>query len=142
MTMSPALMWWIAAGLLVLAELATGTFYLLMLSLGLAGAALAAHAGLGTSAQLVTAALVGGGAVVAWRLRRQREAAPPPVSSNRDIHLDVGESVQVTVWEIGGRTRVNYRGAQWQARWEGPGAPEPGRHVIRALDGNELVLGR
>ena len=140
--MSPALMWWIAAGLLVLAELATGTFYLLMLSLGLAGAALAAHAGLATSAQLLTAALVGGGAVLAWRLRRQRRGAPPPVASNHDVHLDVGEPVQVTVWEIGGRTRVQYRGAQWQARWGGPGLPEPGRHVIQAMDGNELVLGR
>ena len=37
--------WWLAAGVLVVAELATGTFYLLMLALGLAAGALAAHAG-------------------------------------------------------------------------------------------------
>ena len=44
--MSPAVLWWIATAVLVLAELTTGTFYLLMVSLGLAGGALAAQAGL------------------------------------------------------------------------------------------------
>ena len=43
MDLSGATGWWIVAGVLVAAELATGTFYLLMLALGAAAAALAAH---------------------------------------------------------------------------------------------------
>lgn len=58
MDWSLATWWWIVAGALVAAELATGTFYLLMLALGAAAAALGAHAGLSGSLQIVTAALV------------------------------------------------------------------------------------
>ena len=63
--------WWLTAGVLVVAELATGTFYLLMLALGAAAGALAAHAGLGFTAQMAVAALLGGGAVVVWHQRRR-----------------------------------------------------------------------
>ena len=66
--MSEPMLWWLAAAILVAAELVTGTFYLLMLSLGLAAGALAAHAGLGTPLQLLCAALAGGGAVAFWHL--------------------------------------------------------------------------
>jgi membrane protein implicated in regulation of membrane protease activity len=38
-----ALGWWIATGLLVAGELATGTFYLLMIGIGFAAAALSAY---------------------------------------------------------------------------------------------------
>ena len=59
MDWNPATLWWLATGALVAAELATGTFYLLMVALGCAAGALAAHAGLATTPQLATAALVG-----------------------------------------------------------------------------------
>lgn len=140
--MSPAIVWWIATAVLVLAELATGTFYLLMISIGLAAGALAAHAGLDTTGQLLAAALLGGGATAAWHLRRQRQPAPPPAAANHDVLLDVGERVAVAAWDEAGRTRVHYRGADWQARWVGAGAPQPGEHVIEALDGNVLLLRR
>lgn len=140
--MSPAIVWWIATAVLVLAELATGTFYLLMVSVGLAAGALAAHAGLDTSGQLLAAALIGGGATAAWHLRRQRQPAPPPAAANHDVLLDVGEHVAVTAWDESGRSRVHYRGADWQARWDGRGLPQPGEHVIAALDGNVLLLRR
>ncbi|MBC7547724.1 MAG: NfeD family protein, partial [Polaromonas sp.] len=39
--------WWLLAGGVVIAELLTGTFYLLMMAIGLVAGALAAHAGLG-----------------------------------------------------------------------------------------------
>ena len=42
MDLNPSTFWWVAAGVAVAAELATGTFYLLMFALGLAAAALAA----------------------------------------------------------------------------------------------------
>ena len=41
--MEASTIWWLAAGAVVVAELLTGTFYLLMVALGLVAAALAAH---------------------------------------------------------------------------------------------------
>ncbi len=134
--------WWIAAGVLVAAELATGTFYLLMLALGAAAGALAAHAGLGFNAQVLVAAIVGGGAVAAWHVRRSRSPAQGPVSENRDVHLDIGEQVDVAQWDANGDASVSYRGARWSARHTGKGHPHPGQHVIRGIDGNTLLVER
>ena len=50
--------WWLMAGVLVVAELATGSFYLLMIALGAVAGALAAHAGFQIEVELVTAAVV------------------------------------------------------------------------------------
>jgi membrane protein implicated in regulation of membrane protease activity len=130
--------WWIAAGVLVAAELATGTFYLLMLALGAATAALAAWAGAGLSLQLLAAALVGGGAVVLWHLKRGAGPAVPPLSENRDVNIDVGEEIEVTEWQLDGAGHALYRGARWEVRHSGGGTPRPGRHVIRSVEGNRL----
>ena len=54
--MEHSTLWWLMAGAAVVAELMTGTFYLLMLAIGLAAGALAAHLGMGMEAQLVAAA--------------------------------------------------------------------------------------
>jgi membrane protein implicated in regulation of membrane protease activity len=134
--------WWVGTGVLVAAELATSTFYLLMLALGTAAAAVAAHLGAVVAVQLAIAAVVGGGGVALWHRRRSRQPAAPPASANRDVVLDVGERVQVTQWAGDGTARVTYRGATWSARFGGSGAPAPGEHVIRAVDGNRLVLDR
>ncbi|MDH4106316.1 MAG: NfeD family protein, partial [Gammaproteobacteria bacterium] len=60
--MTPATIWWVLAGVAVAVELATGTFYLLMLALGMAAGAIASHLGFGVPLQIVAAAAVGGGA--------------------------------------------------------------------------------
>lgn len=54
--MAPSTLWWLLAGAAIALELLTGTFYLLMLALGMAGAAVAAHLGAGTVVQLLIAA--------------------------------------------------------------------------------------
>src|SRR4051812_10728857 len=61
--------WWLAAGIAVAVELGTGTFYLLMLAIGLAAGAVAAHVGAGVAGQFAAAAVIGGGAVAALHLR-------------------------------------------------------------------------
>lgn len=141
MGLSVATFWWVAAGAVVAAELATGTFYLLMMALGLVGAALAAHAGLALPLQVVTAAVVGGGATAVWHWRRRAtEPQSEPVAQNRDVNLDVGERVTVTAWAADHTTRVTYRGSVWTARLQ-PGAPESqGVHLVQAVEGNWLVL--
>ena len=134
---SPTL-WWIAAGVLVAAELATGTFYLLMVALGCVAGAAAAYLGLGSSAQLVAAAVLGGGATYAWHLKRSREPRAAPAESNHDVNLDIGQTVQVQSWNADGSARVQYRGAPWSVRLAQAGAATPGPHVIVAVRGSEL----
>lgn len=142
MDLGPATGWWVAVGVVVALELLNGSFHLLMVGIGLAAGALAAHAGLGLPVQILTAAVIGGGAVAAWVVRRQQEPPAPPSGANRDVVLDVGERVQVEHWASDGSARVHYRGTEWSARWAGPGEPAPGEHVIQAIDGIRLILRR
>lgn len=131
--------WWLIAGVLVAAELVTGTFYLLMLALGAAAGAVAAHLGWGLSAQLVAAAVVGAATTFGWHMKRDRFSPP---SNDRDLSLDIGEHVDVARWHADGSAQVHFRGSTWQARFDGAGPPAPGRHTIVRLDGNRLVLRR
>jgi len=142
MEMTWATTWWLVCGALIAVELATGTFYLLMLALGFAAAALSAHLGLSSSLQMVVAAVVGGAAVVLWHRLRQRHPPALPASKNPDVNLDIGQAVQVEQWSADGQTQVKYRGAEWQARFAGEGSPSTGRHVIRAVEGSCLQLDR
>ncbi|MDB5944547.1 MAG: hypothetical protein JWQ13_4113 [Ramlibacter sp.] len=138
--MAESTIWWLLAGSAVAVELLTGTFYLLMLAIGLVAAALAAHLGFSMPAQLVVAAVVGGGAVVGWHLVRQRRPKELPAEANRDVNLDIGETVQVIRWNADGTTTVKYRGAQWTAV-PAPGAiPVAGPHRIREIIGSRLVI--
>ena len=140
MDLSTPTFWWIAAGVTVAAELATGTFYLLMMALGLAAAAVAGHLGLPAAGQIVCAALVGGGATAAWHWHRFRQPTTAPARENRDVNLDIGEHVQVAEWASDRTARVPYRGSTWTARLA-PGATlAAGEHVVMAVEGNWLVL--
>jgi membrane protein implicated in regulation of membrane protease activity len=140
MDISAASLWWIAAGVVVAAELATGTFYLLMMALGLAAAAVAAHLGLSVSGQVVAAALVGGGATALWHWKRFRQPTTAPSRANRDVNLDIGETIQVEQWAGDRTTRVTYRGSTWSARLAPGAAPLTGAHVVTAVEGNWLEL--
>jgi membrane protein implicated in regulation of membrane protease activity len=132
--------WWLLAGVLVAAELATGTFYLLMLALGCAAGAMAAHLGLGMVSQVVVASMVGGATTVAWYLKRSRQPGAAPAASNRDVNLDIGQAVHVPAWAPDGSARVQYRGASWSVRLAGSSPPQPGAHTIVALHGSELLV--
>lgn len=143
--------WWLMAGVLIAVELTTGTFYLLMLALGAVAGALAAHAGLGVTTQLILSGLVGGFSAGGWyalkrqRLQRQLQAGPLGRQDAPDLSLDLGQTVTVTTWLSDGTTQVSYRGATWSARLKdaplahGP-VPEPGLYRIGAMQGNQLLL--
>ena len=142
MDWSASTWWWIAAGVLVAGELATGTFYVLMLAIGCVFGALASYTQVGFLAQVVIATLVGGGAVLAWHRKRMSEPARLPPQANRDINLDIGEQVPVDGWNADGTARVTYRGSSWNARYIGDGPAAPGLHVIVEMRHNELALRR
>jgi membrane protein implicated in regulation of membrane protease activity len=140
MTISATTVWWVLAGIAVAIELSTGTFYLLMLALGLAAGAIAGHLGFSVPLQIVAAAAVGGGATALWRWRHAQVTPTAPAASNRDANLDVGERVFVQEWAANRTTRVQYRGSPWEARLA-PGAPAgSGEHLVSAVEGNWLVL--
>ena len=140
MDFSTATFWWVAAGAAVAIELATGTFYLLMIALGLAAGALAAHLGLPFSGQVIVAALFGGGATAVWHWRRFSQPRSAPAHENRDVNLDIGERVTVTAWDAHRTARAQYRGSAWTVRLT-PGAEAvPGEYRVTAVEGNWLVL--
>ena len=141
MDVSVATSWWVAAGLAVAAELATGTFYLLMVGLGLAAGAIAALVGLAMPAQIISAAIVGGGASALWDWRRRMHGSGNrSARENRDVNLDIGEHVHVDAWAGDLTTRVQYRGSSWGARLAPGATPHPGEHTVSAVEGNWLVL--
>ena len=143
MDWSASTWWWIAAGVLVAGELATGTFYVLMLAIGCVFGALAGYAGISFFAQVAVSIVVGGAAVIAWhrkRLRDPRTQVAP--AANRDINLDIGEPVHVDGWNADGTARVPYRGSVWNVRYVGDGPAVPGPHVIAEVRHNELALRR
>ena len=138
--MAESTIWWLLAGAAVGVELITGTFYLLMLAFGMAAGALAAHLGAPLPLQLVAAAAVGGGAVVAWYLLHRNAPARARAEANRDVNLDVGETVQVDHWAADGTGTVKYRGAQWTVVYRGAGAPDAGRYRVAEVMGNRLLV--
>ena len=135
--MEASTLWWIAAIALLILELTSGTAYLLMLALGLSAGALAAHAGLGLSAQLVAAGTVGAGAVTVWHLLRKRRRQEPA----DDLNLDVGQVLQIHQWNAQQQSSVRYRGAEWLAVLE-PGCERSsdGRYRVARIEGNQLMV--
>ena len=139
--MAESTIWWLLAGGAVALELMTGTFYLLMLAVGLAAAALAAHFGLALTALMLVAAVVGGGAVVLWHWMRSNEPKPAEAQANTDVQMDIGETVHVTHWNADGTASVKYRGAHWTVVLAATDAyPQPGLFRVKELNGNRLVV--
>lgn len=132
-------LWLIVGIVLVVAELLTGTFYLLFL--GLAAVVGAAAAFLGAPLWLQTAAVAACSlAGVSWvnRYRRSRAERSMP-------GLDVGQPVTFQSWvsQPDGAARVRYRDADWDALIEGDCKGEPGEVLyIKATRGNLLEVSK
>ena len=138
--MSNATVWWLLVGAMVALELFTGTFYLLMLAIGMAVAALAAHAGMGLTGQLLLGATVGSAAVIAWYLKKRREARVLSADAHLEVRPDVGETVHVEQWLADGTAQVHYRGAKWDVIHRPGVSPGPGQHRVAELVGNRLLV--
>lgn len=140
--MSESTLWWIVAGFFVSLEMLTGSLYLLILAFGAAAAALCALAHLPQDVQLLVAAAVGGGGVMAWH-RHLLKRGPIDTEGYTTTglgHLDLGEEVSVAGWAPDGTAEVLYRGSAWLARHHGPHVPQTGVHRIRAIESCYLVL--
>jgi membrane protein implicated in regulation of membrane protease activity len=128
--------WFVLALVLLGVELATGTFYMLVISIALAVGGLIALAGLGLAFQLSVAGVVG--VVGTVLLRRSRITEKP--GKNGSQSLDIGQPVQVESWREDGTARVSYRGAQWDAVPESPDMPRSHTLYIKDVRGSKLVL--
>jgi membrane protein implicated in regulation of membrane protease activity len=132
--------WWIAVGALLIGELATGTFYLLMVACGCAAAGIVRLAGASIEVQWAVAAIVAAIAVVL--LRRSRyggRLARVDAASNPDINLDIGETLDVESWH-GRVARATYRGTQWDVDLAEGEVEQAGRFRITEMRGSRLVV--
>ena len=137
--MEPWLAWGVLGLALVIAELLTGTFYLLMLAVAAFGASATTGLGQPFAVQAVVAfvvAAVGCYGVHAYRAKNRAQQMPP---------IDAGMPATFENWvDAGSRlARVRYRGASWDARVEGADTLESGATVyVLATDGNTLKVAK
>jgi membrane protein implicated in regulation of membrane protease activity len=134
--------WWVIAGALGVAEVLTGTFYVLVLAIAAIGASLLAKAGLAVHWQALGAALV---ALVGWFWLGRRRVS----SVSQSQELDIGEWVEVESWSDGVGSTM-YRGVHWSVEMAnldrghatviGSSALKPGKYRIQALRGNRLIV--
>jgi membrane protein implicated in regulation of membrane protease activity len=131
---------WAAAGLaLVIAELVTGTFYLLVLGVAALAGGVVAFFGLGFWGQALVSASIAVAGVI-WAHRRRQSIQPKAMPSP-----DVGQLVAWESWvnQPDRLARVRYRGASWDARVVGECAGEPGEMLyISAVNGNTLEVAK
>lgn len=131
---------WMAAGLiLIVAEVLTGTFYLLVLGIAcLAGAAVSLVApGLAISSAVAAAVALFG---ILWVRRYRGSHQTPPM-----VPLDVGQSVRWENWidQAAGLGRVNYRDTSWEALVQGDITGTPGEVLyITNVHGSRLSVSR
>jgi membrane protein implicated in regulation of membrane protease activity len=131
--------WWIAAGVLIVAELFSGTFYLLMIALGMIAGGLAFLAGVPPHLQMGVAAVIALIAVVVLRRSRFGHRKQRIASRDAAVNLDIGATLRVDQWQ-NGRARAMYRGAQWDVQLAPGELERAGVYRITALDGSRLIV--
>lgn len=133
------LIWLIVGFVLVIVELVTGTFYLLVLGVaGFAGAGLA-YAGAEFAWQALAAAVVAVAGVV-WVHRNRKTAGTKRMQS-----LDFGQPAAFDTWlnQDAGQARVRYRDTLWDARITGEIVGERGEVLyVESIDGNTLKVSK
>lgn len=131
--------WWLAAVVLVIAEMFSGTFYLLAVAVGLAAAGLAAFMGLAWGGQAVIAALLCSMSVAAIYFWRQKQAQP---LQQANLAYDIGQSVQVASWTDERHARVLYRGAEWEAELASVATSDAAKITwrIKEMVGSKLII--
>ena len=135
--LQPYVVWILVAIALVVVELLSGTFYLLVLGFAASGGALLAWLGLPLSAQAgfaVAVAIVGVILVHRYRVRH----VPGTTGGNA---IDIGQRVTLESWinEAEGIARVSYRGTLWDARVIGERSSGTS-YYIRGVDGGTLHI--
>ena len=133
------LVWLIAGIVLIIAELVSGTIFLLVLGIAAFAGAAVAWSGLGIWPQAIAGAVVAAAGVLwvyHWRKGSGKQQMPS---------LDVGQSAAFESWvNVEARqARVRYRDTQWDAQIEGPADGRAGEiFTIVAVDGSTLKISK
>lgn len=142
--MSDWMIWFAVACVLIILEMATGTFYLLMIAIGAVAGGIVALSGAGGTWQCIFAAVIA--AVATFALRRSRFGQRENIDAARDpgINLDIGQTLEVGEWRnVSGATssaRVMYRGALWDVELASGGIAVAGQFRIQEVQGNRLIV--
>ena len=139
--MEEDLAWAIIGLTLVIVELLTGTFYLLVLGIAAFGAALVAWLGQGFPVQAVVGGVIAAGGCYGIHLYRAKN------TTQQMPAVDAGQPASFENWldQPARRARVQYRGASWDAvvegDLEGNAAPAAGTTLyVIATHGNTLQV--
>ncbi|MGB2818089.1 MAG: NfeD family protein [Burkholderiaceae bacterium] len=132
--------WWFVIGFgLLVAELLTGTFYLLIIAVAMGVAGVAYLAGASLALQLVIAAVISLGGSMWLRAtkwgKRLHEAG-----DDRVQHMDLGQSLRVDHWTAARTARAQYRGSVWDVELAPGEQPIAGDFVIREIQANRLIV--
>jgi membrane protein implicated in regulation of membrane protease activity len=131
---------WLAAGfVLVIAELVTGTFFLLILGIAAFAGSATAWFGLGFWLEALCAAVVAVAGVF-WVRQNRKTMQQPDMAS-----LDMGQAVTFDAWvsREQGAARVKYRNTLWDAEVEGEREFDHGQVLfIHAVDGSTLKVSK
>jgi len=139
MPLDLSLAWLIAGFILIIVELATGTFYLVVLGIAAFAGAGVAYAGGAFVWQALAAALVAVAGVVWVHLVRKS------ISPKRMQGLDFGQPAAFESWvnKSTAQARVRYRDALWDAQVAGDASGEPGEILyITSVDGSTLKVSK
>lgn len=133
--MAPYVFWFLLALGLLAAEMFSGTFYMLVLSVAAAIGGLCAIAGVNEPGQLTLAGLAG---IAGTVLLRRWHIGRPSAADN--ANPDIGNSVRVLAWHEDGTARVLYRGAEWNAEPESADTPHANTLYIKSMRASTLIL--
>lgn len=145
--MAEWMVWLVVAGAVVILELFSGTFYLLMIAIGILAGAAVAYAGGTLEVQLIVAAVVGLLATVTLRHSKLGKFNRTDSARDPNVNIDIGQAITVDAWHsvpAGGKrptARVMYRGALWDVELAHDGPAVPGQYVIREMQGSRLIVG-
>ena len=138
------MIWFVAVCVLVVLEMASGTFYLLMLAIGVAAGGIAAILDASGVWQCVIAALVAAVATGALYRSRYGKSGQLAAARNPDVNLDIGQTITVDAWREAAsaapRARVPYRGALWDVELAAGSQPLAGVFVIEEVRGSCLIV--
>jgi membrane protein implicated in regulation of membrane protease activity len=132
--------WWFVIGFgLLVAELLTGTFYLLIIALAMGVAGLASVAGAPFALQLVLAAVIGLGGSMWLRMTKWGKRLHER-GDDRVQNMDIGQSLRVDQWTPARTARAQYRGSVWDVELAPGEPPVAGDFVIHEIHANRLIV--
>jgi len=132
--------WFVIGFGLVVAELLTGTFYLLVIAVAFGAAGVAALLGAPMVLQLAAAAAVSLGGTLWLRASRFGRRLHDRATSDHVQNMDVGQTLRVEQWAQNRTSRASYRGATWDVELVPGEELAAGEFVIREIHANRLIV--